>query len=755
MKMMKSKHFNYAIVVFVLLLTAYGSIAAEHALITQPELPIAQELQNALFESQAEQGFAIVPSDVPVNERFTSFETHLDTIRQALKIPGMSAAVVQNQELVWAAGFGYADLENQVVATPDTPYGLASVTKPVAAVLIMQLVEQGLVDLDAPLTQYGVNMDNDDITVRHLLTHTSEGVLGTVHNYNGSRYARLGGVMEGASGQTFATLLSERVLLPLGMYDTALNPVNNWGGLLLTGVNDFKVALGWGPNFQHYPDVYAHLAQPYQFDHEYNFIPGMYHLYHNPGAGLISSVNDLAKFDIALDNGLLLGDVAKSEMFSPAYSTYNNQSDLMYGLGWYIQEFEGLQLFWHTGRWPPSTSALYLKVPDKDLTLIVLANTDNLTVPFYSIGCCGDVSKSILTLAFFRHFIFPQQHGVELASIDWKVSQGELVRQLDEVEDPAARIFLERELWSFRQVFASTGQHGQAEKLRRVSFHTFSNSSFRGDELFTSLTGQYPLIPPTVPASAYVWISWGMAIWFLLTFISLIWMMLRLGHAKQLFRWDGFVWLLATLFLGPISLGIHALTYPRSSETPPEKWRKAWSASLLIISGYTLAWCFAIAILQNLGFDPHPLMILGTTYLAPLLVGLFFIRVPLLSRQIDAGFGRVASQCLLSEIITLNVGFSVLFPLTMFLGERLFTTIPHLSSPYFWGMIAFMAAVGLLIQFPLNYWMTHRRYWIPSDEIPEGTHDLNLPTMRGSWVVLLITIVILVGALVATIQQMA
>jgi CubicO group peptidase (beta-lactamase class C family) len=58
-----------------------------------------------------------------------------------LKNSGMSAAVVQDQELIWASGFGYVDVENQIAAGPDTPYGLASVTKPVAAVLIMQLVE--------------------------------------------------------------------------------------------------------------------------------------------------------------------------------------------------------------------------------------------------------------------------------------------------------------------------------------------------------------------------------------------------------------------------------------------------------------------------------------------------------------------------------------------------------------------------------------------------------------------------------------
>ncbi|MFQ5796391.1 MAG: serine hydrolase domain-containing protein [Candidatus Bipolaricaulia bacterium] len=70
------------------------------------------------------------------------FETELDDLRNKLKIPAFSAAIVKDQQLVWAKGFGYADLENQIEAAPDTPYRLASVTKPFAAILIMQLVEE-------------------------------------------------------------------------------------------------------------------------------------------------------------------------------------------------------------------------------------------------------------------------------------------------------------------------------------------------------------------------------------------------------------------------------------------------------------------------------------------------------------------------------------------------------------------------------------------------------------------------------------
>jgi CubicO group peptidase (beta-lactamase class C family) len=251
---------------------------------------------------------------------FSTFEASMEDIRQALKITAMSAAVVRDQELIWAQGFGFADLENHVEATPDTPYGLASVTKPIAATLIMQLVEEGDIDLDAPAASYGVQVESQGVvTVRHLLTHTSEGVPGAVHNYNGGRYGLLGGIIEGATGRTFASLLSERFLIPLGMTNTAVNPINSWGGPSQAGLEEFKYALGWGDLFQHYPDVYLRLAQPYQFDSKYNIIDGMYNLFHNPAGGLISSVTDIARFDIALDQHQLLDESTKAEMFAPAY----------------------------------------------------------------------------------------------------------------------------------------------------------------------------------------------------------------------------------------------------------------------------------------------------------------------------------------------------------------------------------------------------------------------------------------------------
>jgi CubicO group peptidase (beta-lactamase class C family) len=687
-------------------------------------------------------------------ESFVKFEAHLETIRQALKIPGMSAAVVRDQELVWASGFGYADIENQIAALPDTPYGLASVTKPVAAVLVMQLVEQGLIDLDTPVKHYGVNAGNDGVTVRHLLTHTSEGELGTSFYYNGDRYALLGGVIEGATGNTFAKQLSKRVLVPLGMKSTALNPINDWYRPSSSGIEDFARTIGLSDGFQNYPGVYSRLAQPYQFDQDYNLIPGKYHLHHNPAAGMISSVTDLARFDIALEQGLLLADSTKAEMWSPAFSTYQDRPDLMYGLGWYTQKFDGLDLYWHTGRWAPSTSALYLKVPEADLTFIVLANTDNLTVPFYGVGV-GDISKSALALSFFRHIVYPQVNGISLPEIDWSATEGTLVNQINEVNDPEVRLLLERELWSFRQVHASVGHTDQVYKLTRVNARAFPGSKYRSDELFTNLPGKYPVIPPVIPAASFVWLSRITAAWFILVVISLLAVLFRLRKDEHTSRYGKVIWLVGTIFLGPFAILYHVLSHPRPGRGGPENWQRALRASVLTITGYTLGWVLAMAILRYSGSDPHPLLILGVSYLIPLLMSLLLFRFPLQIQMEKSRARKVFSRILLAEVINVNLVYGVFFSLTMLASEKVLTTIPQISSPFFWDMLSFIACVGVAAVFPLQYWMVRQSYRLPSSTSTDITEGAPLPTLRASWPALLSTFLIMFAALVVTITLLA
>ena len=406
---------------------------------------------------------------------FAQFEEDLEGMRQVLKIPGMSAAIVMDQELVWARGFGYANLENQVEATPDTPYRLASVTKPIAATLVMQLVEEGVLDLDAPISEYGVELESQGVVrVYHLLTHTSEGIPGTRHNYDGGRYALLADVIEAATGRSFADLLSERILEPLGMEDTA----PSYTGCDLAG---FIASPGPAERDRNYARVYREHAKPYRFDQAYDVVKGGYPAHFSPAAGLVSTVADLARFDIALDQNVLVSPEAKEKMFAPAFSTHGDSADLTYGLGWYIQRYKDTRLIWHAGRWFPSISALYVKVLDEHLTFIILANTANLSTP-YPLGD-GDVLYSTLALAFYETFVFPRQYGKAVPHVDWDAGEQELVNQLKQVTDGDVREILERELWSYRQLFASVGRSDLVQRLAIVRAKAYRWSVLRDVDL--------------------------------------------------------------------------------------------------------------------------------------------------------------------------------------------------------------------------------------------------------------------------------
>lgn len=674
-----------------------------------------------------------------------AIEETLETVREALGIPGMAAAVVENREIVWSAGFGMADLDAGIAAEPSTPFGLASVTKPIAATLVMQLVEEGSIDLDVPVADYGVRVaGGGQVTVRHLLTHTSEGTPGTVHTYNGNRYGLLGGVIEGATGDSFAVQLGERILLPLDMDDTALNPFNAWSGDPKSGFEDFERTLGWTDAFAHYPDVYRRLAEPYQFGEGYEIVPGMYQLVHSPAAGLVSSVEDLAAFDIALDGGELLGAGARAEMWAPAIPTVAGRPDLSYGLGWYVQDYEGNRLLWHAGRWPPSTSALYLKVPDEDLTFIVAANTDNLTVPFPGIGD-GDIGHSAPALTFFRHFLFPRD-GIELPPIDWSADRAELVAALSAIEDSRTRLLLERELWSFRQAFASSGQIEQAEVLRAVASAAFPGSRLAADPAYTRTAERMPVVPPVLSAASLTRLGQVVVGWLAVVAMALGWMVVELVRDRTARPWDWMLWLPATAMLGPIGPAVYRWAGRRESG-------EALRASVVTVAGYGGAWVLALGLLVNAGEEPNPLVVLGATVLLPALVGLLVVRAPLLRRSGVGSYPAGVRRGVVAEVITWGLAFAVLFPMTFYIDDRWLSTIPSPSNPYFGAMMSLLAAGGLVVLVPLYLLMRRMGFTVwPTaavDGVPDG--GLSVPRWRNARWLVLASGLALVGALVATI----
>jgi CubicO group peptidase (beta-lactamase class C family) len=384
-----------------------------------------------------------VPSGRASKTDLRALEDELDALRQEYQIPGMSVAVVHRQKVVLARGYGYADLENQVPATVDTPYNIASCTKPIAATVLMVLVEEGQLDLDAPMAglladavfpmrvrgepvhgyaemcatmaelagrdgfplaplfaDYGC--DHARITVRHHLTHTAQGVPGQAYRYNGFLYGWLSLVAEEASGRSFADLVVETITAPLDMRDTLPNPdpgQREW--LLAARTRYYRVAPAGGYELSRWPsrefvelirmidpDAVASEGQPDALEGQLD-----------AAAGIITTVRDLAKFDVAMDRNQIVSQASKEAMFTPARS--DSGQSMPYGLGWFVQEHQDVKLVWHYGWAPYAYSSLILKVPEQEVTLILLANSDGASASF-DLGT-GDVLTSPFAGAFLRH----------------------------------------------------------------------------------------------------------------------------------------------------------------------------------------------------------------------------------------------------------------------------------------------------------------------------------------------------------------
>jgi CubicO group peptidase (beta-lactamase class C family) len=223
-----------------------------------------------------------------------------------------------------------------------------------------------------------------------VLTHTSEGVPGTRYEYNGDLFANLFDVIVKGSGRRYRELLSNEILLPLGMSETA--PGND----LQPGQAAMEALLG-KETANRYGAVVSRLAKPYRVDstgavvRSHETIFGL-----SPANGVVSTVLDLAKFDAAIDRDVLLPPATKAAMWTPALAP--DGRSFPYGLGWFVQRYRSERLVWHNGNLPDRYSALYLKRPDSGLTLLLLANSDALSMPFKL--AAGDVTRSAFACAF-------------------------------------------------------------------------------------------------------------------------------------------------------------------------------------------------------------------------------------------------------------------------------------------------------------------------------------------------------------------
>lgn len=323
-------------------------------------------------------------------------EHYLEALRLQAGIPGLSAAVVQDGALVWERGFGFENLELRIRARPDTPYYAGGLSQSLAAVLLLQCVEQRRLSLDEPVRRFGLSLPEAGATLRHMLTHSSAGTPGAEYRYAPERYAQLGTVMEWCAPQPYRKSVAHRLLEYLAMKDSVPGTDLRNRELIPEGLFDEAT-------LERYVRVLGRLAVPYKTEGRgratRSELPAPEGI--SPASGLVTTVRDLAQFDLALDSALLLLDETRANAWSPAIAI--DGTPMPTGLGWYVQQYRGEQVVWQYGHLPNAYSSMIIKLPARRVTLILLANSDGLVASFDLAS--GDVTKSVFATLFLRLFI--------------------------------------------------------------------------------------------------------------------------------------------------------------------------------------------------------------------------------------------------------------------------------------------------------------------------------------------------------------
>ena len=324
------------------------------------------------------------------DERITLFTRYLEPLRIQAGIPGLSAAITSNGRIIWEDGLGFADLEGRVAAAPHTPYRIASITKTATATLLLQCVEEGRLNLDAPIRTYTTAVPDANATVRQVLAMASDTAAGSTYRYDGDRFGTLTAVVERCTGESYRIALARKILDRVGMSDSV--PGQDLEAVTAAASAELDVAAQ-----ARYRAVLARIAKPYVVRNNRPTLSDYPPKGINAAAGLVSTVRDLVKYDAAIDAHVLMSASAQQIAWTPFRLASGRDSP--YALGWFVQSTVAGRAVWHYGQWP-TFSSLILKLPDRGITLILLANSDGLSSRFPMAS--GDVAVSPLARAFIE-----------------------------------------------------------------------------------------------------------------------------------------------------------------------------------------------------------------------------------------------------------------------------------------------------------------------------------------------------------------
>ena len=352
---------------------------------------------------------------VDYSEALKLIDIWLEAQRDYEQLPGMSAAIIENQEVIFARGYGLADLEKKAKATPETIYSICSISKLFTAVAIMQLRDAGKLRLDDEISDhlpwFNIKQqypDSGTITIRSLLTHSSglpresdypywskpdfhfptreqlKEKLGqqktlyppsTYFQYSNLGIALLGEIVAQISGMSYDDYINEKILKPLGMKDTRpYLPKELWRGQLATG----------------YSSLTRHGTR--------EMLPFFQTEGIKPAAGFSSTVLDLAKFASWQFRLLEKGgeEVLKAPTLREMHRVHWLDPDwkTSWGLGFEVYQMDGKTVVGHGGSCPGYRSNLMID-PGRKQAFVVMINASGTQPDKYARGMREILKKAV------------------------------------------------------------------------------------------------------------------------------------------------------------------------------------------------------------------------------------------------------------------------------------------------------------------------------------------------------------------------
>jgi CubicO group peptidase (beta-lactamase class C family) len=318
---------------------------------------------------------------------FDRVRAYMDALRAQAGIPGIAATIVGRTDVLWEYAAGMQDVERAVPMRPDTPIQIDGLTQTVTATMLLRCVEEGRFSIDDPLSLFMPDAPEPDATIRQLLSHTSGPPEGLVFTYRPDRLAPLLWPEAVCATQRYRYELGG-LLDRLAMSDSVPGP-----DAVQTSRNNAERA--------QYTTTLSRLSRAYSVDKRSRPTPITHPVTAlTTYAGLISSVRDLAKFDLALRKGVLVRDDTLAGAWRT--STGLNRLALPHGLGWFVQSYNGEPVVWQFGVTENASSSLMITLPARGTTFIVVANSDGLAKPYPL--ALGDVTVSPFARVFLSLF---------------------------------------------------------------------------------------------------------------------------------------------------------------------------------------------------------------------------------------------------------------------------------------------------------------------------------------------------------------